>query len=168
MAERIAVVGISGAGKSTFARVLGRRTGLPVRHGDQLEWRPDWVLPDASEIEAAHAGWLAEPRWIIEGWMEPDRARRLAAADLVIDLDVSRWLCLARVVKRMLARRRRTEMPEGCIDRFSPRTLATVLFKRERPFIDAALTAMKPAQYVRITSPREARRWLDSHVGMGS
>ncbi len=41
--ERVAVVGSGGAGKSTFARDLGRRTGIPVIHLDQHHWKPGWV-----------------------------------------------------------------------------------------------------------------------------
>jgi len=37
-ADRIAVIGISASGKSIFARALAARTGLPLRHGDQLDW----------------------------------------------------------------------------------------------------------------------------------
>ena len=36
------VVGPGGAGKSTFARRLGERTGLPVIHLDEHYWRPGW------------------------------------------------------------------------------------------------------------------------------
>jgi adenylate kinase family enzyme len=41
--ERVAVVGPGGAGKSTFARALGARTGLPVVHLDQSYWKPGWT-----------------------------------------------------------------------------------------------------------------------------
>jgi len=160
MAERIAVVGISGAGKSTFARALARGTGLPLKHGDQLEWQPGWTLRASEDLHAMHAAWVAEPRWIIEGWIDQDRASRLAAADLVIDLDLSRWLCLARVLRRALAHRHREEMPEGCVDRFSLRTLKWVLLRQERPFIDDALEAATVKSYLRFTSQREANAWL--------
>ena len=42
--RRVLVIGNSGSGKSTFARALGDRTGLPVTHIDQLFWLPGWVL----------------------------------------------------------------------------------------------------------------------------
>jgi adenylate kinase family enzyme len=162
MAERIAIVGISGAGKSTFARALARRTGLPLRHGDLLDWLPDWAIQREEDLVAMHERWLAEPRWIIEGWIDQARARRLALADLVIDLDISRWRCFARVLSRMLAHRHREEMPEGCVDRFSLRTLKWVLFKDERPFVDGALKAAAMKSYLRFTSTSEANAWLES------
>jgi adenylate kinase family enzyme len=158
--SRIAVVGISGAGKSTFARALARRTGLPLLHGDQLDWLPSWTLRPETELATLHTEWIAQPRWIIEGWIDRDRVARLDTADLVIDLDLSRWRCTARVLARMLKRIRREEMPDGCVDRFQPHVLDWVFFKRERPAIDGALRAAKLKSYVRLRSPREARTWL--------
>lgn len=159
--DRIAVVGISGAGKSSFARALAARTGLPLRHGDQLDWLPDWGVAPDSRIAEMHAAWITESRWIIEGWIDPDRVARLARADLVIDLDLPAPVCARRVLLRMLRGVRRAEMPDGCIDRFSIRTLNWVLLKKERPFIDRALAAAPPKRYVRLASPREAASWLE-------
>lgn len=160
MAERIAIVGISASGKSTFARALAARTGLPLLHGDELEWMPDWVQRPPDALQAMHAQWLARPRWIIEGWIDLERVSRLNAADLVIDLDYSRWLCAWRVLKRMLRRQRRAEMPPGCVDRFQPEYLSTVFFKKERPFVDGALRAAAIKDYRRFTTPRAAAAWL--------
>lgn len=161
-ADRIAVVGISASGKITFARTLAARTGLPLLHGDQLEWLPDWRLRPPEDLEALHAEWLARPRWIIEGWVEPDRAARLNAADLVVHLDCSRGCCAWRVLRRMLRAQRRAEMPEGCVDRFRWRTLTTVFFKKERSFVDEALRAAKLREYVRLKNPRQAAAWLSA------
>jgi len=158
--DRIAVVGISASGKSTFARALGARTALPVLHGDQLDWMENWGERPAADLATMHAGWLARPRWIIEGWIDPMRAERLSTADLVIDLDFSRWVCTARVIGRQLRRVKRPEMPEGCVDRVQPHVIDWVFWKKERPFIDNALKAAVMKRYVRLTSPRAARTWL--------
>ena len=160
--DRIAVVGISASGKSTFARALATRTGLPLLHGDQLDWMADWKVRPEPDLAAMHADWIAGARWIIEGWIEPDRVARLNAADLVIDLDYSRWLCTARVLRRMLRAKRRAEMPEGCVDRFQGHVLNWVFFKKERPSIDNALAAAKLKNYVRLKNPRAANAWLNA------
>ena len=47
--ERIAIIGPGGAGKSTLARRLGERLGLPVIHLDAEHWRPGWVETPADE-----------------------------------------------------------------------------------------------------------------------
>lgn len=158
--NRIAVIGISASGKSTFARALGARTGLPVLHGDRLDWLPDWKERPAADLMAMHEAWLAQPRWIIEGWIDPDRAHRLAIADMVIDLDCSRWRCTWRVFKRMLSDRKRAEMPDGCVDSIQPHVLDWVFFRRERPAIDGALAKAPPKHYVHLKTPREAAAFL--------
>ena len=38
--QRILIIGCGGAGKSTLARALGEKTGLPVVHLDQIWWAP--------------------------------------------------------------------------------------------------------------------------------
>ncbi len=44
--RRVVIMGPGGAGKSTLARTLGERTGLPVFHLDQYFWhRADFVGP---------------------------------------------------------------------------------------------------------------------------
>jgi adenylate kinase family enzyme len=53
--RRVAVVGSSGAGKSTFARDLGARTGLPVVHLDRPFWRPGWVETPREEWRRVRA-----------------------------------------------------------------------------------------------------------------
>jgi adenylate kinase family enzyme len=160
MIERIAVVGISGSGKSTLARALGAKLGLPVRHGDELDWLANWGVRPADDLNAVHGRWLAEPRWIIEGWIDKDRLARLNAADLVVDLDFSRWVCTWRIAQRQWRGVRREEMPEGCIDRFEPKVFLWVFGKLERPSIDAALAGAKIKNYVRLSSPPDAARWL--------
>ena len=156
--DRIAVIGISASGKSTFSRALAARTGLPLRHGDQLDWLANWGVRPQDELNVIHNAWIAEPRWIIEGWIDVGRTARLDTADLVIDLDFS----AARVLRRMLVAERRPEMPPGCVDRFSWQTLDWVLWKKERPAIDAALGAAKLKSYVRLRTPRAATKWLQS------
>jgi len=47
--RRIAVTGTSGSGKSTVARILGARLGLPVVELDALFWGPAWTEPRSEE-----------------------------------------------------------------------------------------------------------------------
>lgn len=158
--DRIAIIGVSAAGKSTFARALARRTGLPLLHGDQLEWLPDWVVRPKVELDRLHRSWIERPRWIIEGWIDVDRVDRLDTADIVIDLDYSRWRCAWRLLARMLSGVQREEMPQGCRDALSFRHLGVVLAKQERHAIESALAASTMKNYVRFKTPGEATQWL--------
>ena len=39
--KKIIVLGCPGSGKSTFARALQKRTGLPLFYLDRMNWNPD-------------------------------------------------------------------------------------------------------------------------------
>jgi adenylate kinase family enzyme len=60
---RTIVAGGPRTGKTTFADALGRTTGAPVRHTDNLVGKLDW-----SATSAEVATWLDQPGpWIVEG-----------------------------------------------------------------------------------------------------
>lgn len=40
--KRVLIVGSPGAGKSTLAKKLAARTGLPLTHLDDLYWNAGW------------------------------------------------------------------------------------------------------------------------------
>ena len=85
--KRIIIIGNGGAGKSTLARALGDRLGLPVVHLDKLWWLPDWVTRSRAEFDALLAAELEKPEWIIEGNYLRTLALRLSFADLCVFLD---------------------------------------------------------------------------------
>jgi len=98
--ERIAVVGCGGAGKSTFARDLGERTGIPVIYLDRHYWKPGWVATAPAEWRALQSGLIAGGSWIIDGNYGGTFDVRFACADTVIVLALPRWLCFTRVLWR--------------------------------------------------------------------
>ena len=65
--RRIAIVGSTGAGKSTLARQLGEVTGLAVVHLDALYWRPGWVPTPDEEWDAVVKEVASKESWIIDG-----------------------------------------------------------------------------------------------------
>lgn len=54
--HRVAIVGSGGAGKTTFARRLGERLGLPVIHLDEHYRRPGWVATPSREWRRRQRG----------------------------------------------------------------------------------------------------------------
>ena len=155
--RRIAVVGISGAGKSHYARKLHARTGLPLRHMDSLFWCGAWEAVPEAEYVATQRALIAEETWIIEGYIDPALGERARAADLIVYLDFPGVLCAWRVLLRWRRHRRvaRPELPRGAVECLSLRFLWTVLRRAERPAIEAALRGVESARVVRVRSPRQ-------------
>jgi adenylate kinase family enzyme len=118
--HRIAVIGCAGSGKSTFARRLGERLGMPVTHLDTLFWRPGWTETPKDEWQETVSRLVAEERWLIDGDYGGTLETRLQAADTVIYLDMPRRVCMWRVVKRWAHKRKsRPDMTEGCPERLN-------------------------------------------------
>jgi adenylate kinase family enzyme len=86
--ERIMVCGPSCSGKSTFARGLGKRLGVPVVHLDQLRFRPrtNWEQRPDAEFQALHDDAIAGEGWVIEGNYRGLVPGRLARASGVLEL----------------------------------------------------------------------------------
>jgi len=120
------VAGASGAGKSTFARRVAAALDAPYTELDALHHGTAWVpRPEFIDcVERLSAG----RRWTTE-WQYPGARRILASrADLLVFLDLPRWLVMARVVRRTLSRRiRHIELWNG---NFEP-PLRTVIHDRD-------------------------------------
>jgi adenylate kinase family enzyme len=113
--HRVLVDGMMGSGKSSFARALAARTGLPVIHLDVHYWKPGWVRPSDDEWRDRQHELLAGEAWIIDGNDNETLALRLERAEAVVFLDTPWWLCASRAFVRGL-RKPVGEMPEGCED----------------------------------------------------
>ncbi len=115
MGHRVLVDGMMGSGKSTFARALAARTGLPLIHLDVHYWKPGWARPSDDEWRARQRTLLAGEAWIIDGNYNETLALRLERADTVVVLDTPWWLCASRALVRGV-RTPVGQMPEGCVD----------------------------------------------------
>lgn len=115
--ERIVVMGVSaGAGKSTFARKLGKKLNLPVYHLDAYYWQPGWKEATPKEFRAVQENLVKKDKWIIEGNYTATADIRLSRADTLIYLEVPLAVCVYRVLKRWLTHigKTRPDIGEGC------------------------------------------------------
>lgn len=98
--QKILIIGCSGAGKSTFARRLRDRTGLPLYYLDRLWHKPDRTNVTQEAFDRGLAQWLARPAWIIDGNYSRTLPQQLEACDTVFFLDFPLEVCLAGVENR--------------------------------------------------------------------
>ena len=114
--KRILIVGCGGAGKSTFARFMGKRFSIPVVHLDKLWWLPGWKERNCDDFDAMLKRELQKPCWIMDGNYLRTLHERLRFADVCILLDIDVETCLHSVRERaqLYAGRSRPDMPDGC------------------------------------------------------
>ncbi len=97
---KIAIIGNPGSGKSNLGLRLHKLLNIPLYHLDQYQWKPGWQKIDSGEFEKIHNQLCDKSEWIIEGCATRFFEYRIKQADVVIFLDMPRFLCLYRVFKR--------------------------------------------------------------------
>jgi len=162
--QKVVVIGSGGSGKSAFSRRLGEVTGLPVVHLDQLFWRPNWTRTPDAEWKDIVRDQLDRDAWIMDGNFGGTRAMRIEACDTVILLDLPRWRCIYRVLKRTVLYHGKTrpDMADGCKERFDAEFMLWIWNypnSGRRRVLDE-LKCREDRRIVRLTSPAEIERFL--------
>jgi adenylate kinase family enzyme len=162
----VAIVGSGGAGKSTFARELGKRTGLPVIHLDALFWGPHWAPMPKPEWIELERGLVAGERWIMDGNYGSTQDLRLPRADVVVFLDIPRLVCLWSVTSRWFRHRSkpRSDLPQN-LDKLELEFLRWIWTypRLKRPEVLVRLAALPPStRVVRLRSRRAMREFLEA------
>ena len=107
--QKVIVIGCPGSGKTTFARKLHRKTGLPLYYLDAIWHKPDKTHVSREEYDARLGEILALDAWIIDGNYSRTLERRMAECDTVFLFDLPVEVCLAGVISRI--GKNREEMP---------------------------------------------------------
>lgn len=102
--ERILVVGVTGAGKSTLARTVGERLGITYHEMDALYFvGPNWAVNEKLTEDMTRIA--AETRWIIDSIGYPEvRDLLWDRADTVLWLDYPKRVIMPRILRRSLRR----------------------------------------------------------------
>jgi adenylate kinase family enzyme len=170
--RRVSVAGISGSGKSTFARELALRLGVPYVELDALHHGPNWVEASRDELrERVRAAIEAAP----DGWVLDGNYRSklddivLTQADTLVWLEPPLRVSLGRLVRRTWTRwRSREELWHGNREelRYVLRPTdglfawAIRSYFHHRRQVPAAAVAHPGVRLVHLRSPHEATAFL--------
>lgn len=173
---RVAVVGTSGSGKSTFARALAARIAAPHVELDAINWQAGWRdlnTHDVAEFRRRVATAVAPDRWVSDGNYSKVRDLVLARATHLVWLDYPRALTTWRVFRRSLGRAlSKEELWPGTgnreefrrwLDRDHPIRWAWDTYHERRAAYSALLADPAVAHLTkhRLSKPREAQPLLE-------
>jgi adenylate kinase family enzyme len=168
--RRINVTGTSCSGKTSLARDLARRLGLPHVELDALFWGPDWTPVPRETFRARLGAALDGDGWVADGGYAAVRDITWARADTVVWLDYPMRTVLARWARRTVTRiRTQEEFWPGTGNRESLRNALrrggllwwiVSTHRRRRRTMTAAMAERTDLRWVRLRSPAEAASWL--------
>ncbi|MBP1963270.1 DNA topology modulation protein [Paenibacillus aceris] len=164
--RKIILIGSGGSGKSSLARELGDILAIRVYHLDAIFWKPGWVSTPKEEQIRVQEELISLDKWIIDGNYGGTIDIRLRSADTIIFFDLSKWLCLYRVLKRRIQyhKKNRIDMGEGCEERIDLQFLKWVWEypEKQKPKILEKLRALsQEKEIIIIKSPKAVKEFLE-------
>ncbi len=168
--QRVLIIGNAGSGKSTFAKQLSKKLGLPLIHLDKLYWCGNWEHLSRDEFDTVLQAELEKPEWIIDGNFNRTIPHRLQYCDTVFFFDLPTVTCLSGITKRILSNygRSRDDMGGNCIEHFDSQKLSlyrnVMTFNRQHR--KAYYSLLSKAPHVRVIvfhSRRKAGEFL-AHI----
>ena len=98
---KVIVIGCPGAGKSTFARKLSNKTGIPLHYLDMLWHKPNRTNISREAFDTQLSKIIQTDTWIIDGNYQRTLEARLKECDTVFLLDLPLEACLLGAESRI-------------------------------------------------------------------
>lgn len=172
--RRIAVVGNSGSGKSTFAGRIADILDCEHIELDSIHHLEDWTPIERDEMRRIVADRVAAETWVVDGnYRSLVQDLVFARADTAVWLDFPRRIVMPRVIRRTFGRMAlRRELWNGNRERLRnlfetdpEENIILWSWTQHRRYQEIYASAMSDPgnghlNWVRITSPRQQRAWL--------
>jgi adenylate kinase family enzyme len=170
--RRIALIGTSGAGKTTLGREIARRLNTVFVEIDAIQHQAHWTKVTVEELRAGIEAQIGgRDRWVID-----DTCRRELGDFVSSRLDVILWLDLPLLLKlgRLCRRSWRRVRTREVLWNGNVETWRDVFVGKDSVLIHATLAHFRhrrtfpvrpdAQKIVRLRTPSEVERWLSSTV----
>ncbi len=166
--QRISIVGTIGSGKTTLAREVSSRLGIPHVELDSLHWEANWVEAPLQVFRERVMRSLRGHSWVVDGNYHQVRDIVWGRADTVVWLDYSFITILRRLSLRTLKRVFIREKlwngnQEHLLSLFARDSVfwwAFKTYRRRKMQYPALLAQNSHLSLVRLSSPKETEKWM--------
>lgn len=166
---KISILGYSGSGKSSLAKVLSKKYDLTTLHFDSIQFLENWKVRDKEEKMKIVENFLnKEKSWVLDGnYSKLYFDRRMEESDTIIFLLFNRFACLSRAYKRYKKYKNKTrpDMAEGCNEKFDLEFIKWILHDgRTKEVKDRYKNIINkyPDKVIIIKNQRELDKYINS------
>jgi adenylate kinase family enzyme len=175
MGRKLAIIGPTCSGKTTFASRLAAHYRVPHVELDALHWGPNWTEAEPAEFRERVRAALQETGWVVDGNYSGKLGDLvLRQVDLVVWLD----LPLHTVLRRLWTRTHRRIRAEDDLWGNNRETWRGAFFSRESLFVWALKSharrrreippMIEHVSSVRLRTAQEADTWLEQALAASS
>jgi adenylate kinase family enzyme len=123
MYKKVIIIGGGGSGKSSLADRIGKYTGYPVYHLDNLLLDSNWIMKDKSKWEEISQIFLTKDSGVVDGNYSSSMPNRVKWADVIIYIDIPTHIQLLRIIRRHIRNKigidKRVGFPDGSKEKMS-------------------------------------------------
>jgi adenylate kinase family enzyme len=172
--RRVVVGGSTGSGKSTYARALAKKMGVPLIELDAMRHGPNWTETPDDRFRELVAARTSADAWVVDGNYSMTMDLTWGRADTFVWLDyplrVILWRLFVRTNRRII---RREVLWNGNRERFANAYLSRqslyvwvfrTFWRRRRNWPRWLAEGYRHLDAHRFRTPGEAERWLESVI----